>query len=201
LKRIGLTGNIGSGKSLVAAMLQRTYGLPTLDADQVSRQIVRPGQPALEAIVARFGPAVLDPTGRLDRQALGRLVLGDAQARRDLESITHPLISAFIDDWFRSEERAGASLAVVEASLLVESGRADSYDLVLLVICSPQTQLQRLQSQRGIPAEQARAWLQTQMPAAEKRGFADVIIENDGSLQDLRSALDAAWPRIAACAR
>ena len=197
MKRIGLTGNIGSGKSLVASMLRRTHDVPTLDADQVSRQIVLPGEPALEAIVTRFGTPVLHPSGRLDRKALGRIIVQDAQARRDLESITHPLISAAIDDWFRDQELAGAPLALVEASLLVESGRVDRYDLLLLVTCSPQTQLQRLQRHRGIPAEQARAWLQAQMPADEKKRFADVIIENDGNLHDLRSALDAAWPRIA----
>lgn len=192
---VGLTGGIASGKSAVARML-RERGVPVIDADQVSRRVVEPGEPALDAIVARFGEEVLLPDGRLDRAALGRIVFADPEARRALEAITHPAIRAEVARWLQAQAEAGAAAAVVEAALLVEGGGYRLYPELIVVTCDPRTQLARLLARDELDEAAARQRLAAQLPSAEKARHATEHIVNDGSLADLERAVEAAWARI-----
>ncbi len=135
--RIGLTGPIGCGKSTVAGWLGERPGVVAIDADEVAREVVEPGEPALEAVFARFGDAVRAPDGSLDRAALGRIVFADPAALRDLEAITHPAVRARILARLADAEAAGAQAVVIEAIKLVEGGLADLCDEVWLVTCDP----------------------------------------------------------------
>jgi dephospho-CoA kinase len=195
---IGLTGNIASGKSTVARLLRDRHGLPVIDADQVARQVVEPGSPCLEAIRRRFGPGVIQPEGTVDRHALGAVIRSDERARLDLEAITHPAIYDHIEAWLEHQARAGAAAAVVEASLLVETDQQGRYDRLLVVSCSPASQVRRLMVHRGMTEEVARAWLGTQLPAAHKEAMADWVIHNDGDHADLERAVADALPRLLA---
>jgi dephospho-CoA kinase len=193
---VGLTGNIASGKSTVARLLRQRHGIPCIDADDVARRVVEPGSSALEAIRARFGAGVIRGDGTLDREALGALIRGDARARAELEAITHPAIYAHIEAWLAAQAAAGEPAAVVEASLLVETGQQGRYDLLVVVSCSPAAQVQRLMATRGMPEATARAWLGTQLPAARKEALADLVIRNDGSPAELERAVAAALPLL-----
>jgi len=193
---VGITGGIASGKSLVAALLRDTWGVPVLDADLVARRVTAPGSPVLDAVSAAFGPGVIAPDGTLDREALGTLVSGDPEARRRLEALTHPAIWAAVDAWLGERAAEGHPLAAVEAALVVETGQAARFDVLVAVVASPEVQVRRLVARRGLDEGRARAWLASQAPAAEKARAADVVLENDGEEADLAAALAAAWPRI-----
>lgn len=194
---IGLTGGISTGKSTVAELLRRELNVPVLDADQVARDIVEPGQPALLELRAAFGPEVLTPEGRLDRKALGARVMADPAARRTLEAITHPRIREEIANRLAALQAAGAAVAVVEAALLVETGSYKLYDQLIVVTCSPQTQLARLMRREGMAEAEAQRWIQSQLPLAQKEALATVVIHNDGDEQALLQATLAAWAQLA----
>jgi dephospho-CoA kinase len=194
--RVGLTGNIASGKSTVARLLHTRHGLPRIDADEVARAVVRPGSAALGAIRARFGDGVINEQGELDRPALGAIIRHDPQARLELEAITHPAIYRHIDRWLEERERRGCTAAVIEAALLVETGQARRYDLLVVVSCTPERQVQRLMARNGLSEQEARAWLATQLPTPRKEALADVVIRNDGDQEALERAVDAALPLI-----
>jgi dephospho-CoA kinase len=142
--RIGLTGPIGCGKSTVAGWLGERPGVVVIDADRVAREVVEPGEPALEAVVARFGAGILRQDGALDRAALGRIAFADPAALRDLEAITHPAVRPRILAAIEAAEAAGASAIVIEAIKLVEGGLAALCDDVWLVTCEPDVQVARL---------------------------------------------------------
>ncbi|MBK9366032.1 MAG: dephospho-CoA kinase [Deltaproteobacteria bacterium] len=196
MKTIGLTGGIATGKSTVARILRDELGVPVIDADQVAREIVAPGQPALAEIAARFGPSVLLADGALDRRALGALVMGDPLARQALDGITHPRIRAAIQHHLRRLADEGAPAAAVEAALLVETGAYKLYDALLVVSCAPTTQLQRLMSREKMSEDEARRWVQSQLPLAEKERLGTVVIYNDGDGDTLRAAVRAAWDTL-----
>ncbi|MEY3213273.1 MAG: hypothetical protein RIT28_3754 [Pseudomonadota bacterium] len=193
MKTIGLTGGIATGKSTVARILRDALHVPVIDADQVAREIVAPGQPALDEIIARFGPGVLLADGTLNRKALGAVVMADPVARQALDGITHPRIRGAIQQQLHRLAEAGAPAAVVEAALLVETGAYRLYDALIVVSCSPQTQLQRLMSREGMAEEEARRWIQSQLPLVEKERLGTVVIHNDGDGDALRDAVGAAW--------
>jgi len=189
---VGLTGNIASGKSTVARRLHERFGLAVIDADQVARDVVEPGEPALAAIADRFGPAVLRDDGRLDRTALGAVIRHDPQARLELEAITHPAIYAAIERWLHQQRSAGATIAVVEAALLVETGQKHRYDRLVVVSCSPKRQVQRLMARDGISRGEAREWLSTQLLAADKERVAHRVIHNNSDHAALEREIAAA---------
>jgi dephospho-CoA kinase len=186
---VGLTGGIACGKSTVARML-RERGVPVLDLDVVAREVVEPGEPAWEEIARRWPTAVVG--GRLDRKALGALVVADPEGRRALEAITHPRIRARTEAWLAAQT---APVVFVEAALLVETGSYRRYPRLWVVTASEQTQLSRLRAREGYDEPRARAWLAAQVPAAEKAAKADVVLENDGDEGALAVAVEAAWTR------
>lgn len=186
--RIGLTGGIGTGKSFVLGHLARC-GVPTLDTDDVSRDVVRRGTPAFAAVVARFGPAVVAADGALDRVALGRVVFADAAARRDLEAIVHPAVWQAVEAWFAALQAPG----VVAVPLLFETGAESRFDRVLLTDCPAEAQIARVMARDGLTAEAARARVSAQMPAAERRLRADAIIDTGGTRDETVAALESAW--------
>jgi dephospho-CoA kinase len=183
---VGLTGGIACGKSTVAKIL-RGMGVAVLDLDQVARQVVEPGEPALAEIAARWPEVVHD--GVLDRKALGAIVVGDVAARRALEAITHPRIWARMEAWIAVQ----VGPAVVEAALMVETGSYRRYDKLLVVACSPEVQRARLASREGYDPETVERWLATQMPIAAKVALADAVVWNDGDESALSAEVRRAW--------
>jgi dephospho-CoA kinase len=187
--RIGLTGGIGSGKSTVSALLA-ARGAVVVDADRIAREVVEPGTAGLARIAEAFGEGVLAPDGSLDRAALAAVVFADPEARRQLDGIVHPLVRA------RATELAAAAppdaVVVNDVPLLVETGQASSYDLVLVVQADPATRVSRL-VQRGLTAEDARARMEAQASDEERRAVADVVLDNSGTPEDLAEQVDQFW--------
>lgn len=185
----GLTGGIASGKSTVAARF-RARGLAVIDADVLARQVVAPGTDGLRAVVAAFGQDVLAPDGTLDRKALGRRVFADDAARRTLEGITHPRISALGLEQAGEIARRGEPLACYEAALIVENGVADAFRPLVVVACPQELQVRRLQD-RGATLEEALARVRAQKPLADKVAAADHVIDTTGTLEEGARKADA----------
>ena len=187
--RIGLTGGIGSGKSTVAALLAERGAL-VVDADRIAREVVEPGTPGLAAVVAEFGGGVLTPEGALDRPALAATVFGDPAARARLDGVVHPLVRA------RAAELVAAAPAdavvVQDVPLLVETGQAGAFDLVLVVETELTTRVARLVD-RGLSAEDARARIASQATDEQRRAAADVVLHNDGDRDELAAQVDRYW--------
>lgn len=187
MKLFGLTGGIGAGKSAAAEIL-RSRGVMVLDTDTIARQLVEPGQPALQEIAARFGNGVLTPSGYLDRSALAKLVFGDEAARKDLEAILHPRIRAVwqaeVEKWRQEDCPAG----VVVIPLLFETGAESSFDAVICLGCSVATQRERL-SQRGWSEAEMDQRLSSQLPLEKKMNRANYVVWNEGSLEALADQL------------
>ena len=184
---VGLTGGVASGKSTVAALFSER-GVPVLDTDQIARDVVEPGQPALEEVVTCFGPRALNPAGRLDRAWLRQQVFSDSDLRRRLEAILHPRIRA---ELARRSVAAGGPYQLWVIPLLIEGGGQDRVDRVLLVDCPTDTQLQRLLARDGGDPATARAMLEAQAGREQRRAVADDLIDNTGSPDALREAVEA----------
>ena len=187
--RIGLTGGIGSGKSTVSRLLAER-GAVIVDADVIAREVVEPGTPGLAAVVDAFGPGIVADDGSLDRPALAAVVFADPEARRRLDGIVHPLVRA------RATEVAGAAppdaVVVNDVPLLVETGQAAAYDLVLVVEADTETRVARL-VQRGLTADDARARMSAQATDEQRRAVADVVLDNSGTEDELAAQVDRLW--------
>ena len=182
---IGLTGGIASGKSTVASFL-REAGIPVIDADEIARQVVVQGQPALAEAVDAFGSSVLLPDGSLDRKALAARVFSDEAARRRLNEITHPHIQQAIARRRQALEAAGHRLVVLDVPLLFETGMEKSVDRTWVVAVSPGQQVRRLMDRDGLTVEEARRRIDAQMPLTDKISKADAVIDNSGSPEAAR---------------
>jgi dephospho-CoA kinase len=189
---IGLTGGIASGKSTVAGMLA-DKGAWVVDADQLARRAVEPGSLGIQEITGEFGPGVIAADGSLDRARLGELVFSDEDARRRLNSIVHPKVLELSQEQIRKADRAGARLVVYDVPLLFETGREGEFDAILLVAVDPVTQLGRLRQRSGLDESQARARIGSQMPLERKRELATWVIDNSGTLEETRIAVDDLW--------
>jgi dephospho-CoA kinase len=187
--RVGLTGGIGSGKS-TAAQRFRELGAVVIDADQVAREVVAPETAGLAAIRRRFGDGVMAADGSLDRGALGEIVFADERARRDLESITHPLIGARTRAV--AESAAPKAIVVHEVPLLVELDMATAYHLTVVVGVDDDLRVERLAG-RGLSEADARARIATQASDRERQAAADVWLDNNGTVEGLRAQVDALW--------
>jgi len=189
VKVVGLTGGIATGKSTVGRMMA-ARGVPVVDADQVARQVVEPGQPALAALVEAMGADILDDAGRLNRSAMRARISRDPQAKRMLESITHPAILAQVASEVARHAAGGADVVVVEAALMVETGSYRGYAALVVVTCSAELQLQRVMQRDGMSEADARALIATQLPLADKEAVATHLVRNEGSLEALEAQVD-----------
>lgn len=192
---IGLTGGIACGKSTVSRMLA-ARGAVVVDADQVARDVVRPGSAGLAQVVDAFGDGVLDADGALDRQALGARVFGDDAARRRLEGILHPLIATESMTQLAAAGASGAPLVVYDAALIVEAGRADLFRPLVVVTAPVEAQRARIMARDGLDAAAAQARLDAQMPVAEKAALADHVVENGGALAHTEAQVAALWETL-----
>lgn len=191
--KVGLTGGIGAGKSEVSRLLAG-YGAVLIDADRIAREVVEPGTPGLAAVVAEFGEDVLAADGTLDRPRLGSLVFADTERLAALNAIIHPLVGQRSAEL---EEAAGADAVVVhDVPLLAENGLAPLYDEVVVVDASPETQLDRLVRLRGMEEGEARARMAAQATRGERLAVADVVIDNDGPLEELEPQVRKVWDRL-----
>jgi dephospho-CoA kinase len=187
--RVALTGGIASGKSMVAAELA-ARGAIIIDADVLAREVVEPGSPALAAIIDRFGEQVVTE-GRLDRPRLARLVFADPLARRDLERIVHPAVRVRAAEL---ERAAGPAAIVVHViPLLVETGQQGDFDLVVTVDVDHETQIQRLMARNGFTRAEAESRVAAQATRADRKIAAHVVVDNTGSVTQLREQIDALW--------
>jgi len=193
---LGLTGNIASGKTTVGLMLLELGVYTYVDADSVVHELYLPGQPLVEQLVAAFGATILDADGGVDRRVLGEIVFGDQQKLRQLETLAHPAVQAALIQ--RLRDIPADSIGVLDAIKLVESGYAPLCHGVWVVTCPPETQLRRMIEQRGMTEAAARARLDAQPPIEPKLALATSVIDNSGTLDDLRQQVTAAWGRFQA---
>ena len=191
--RVGLTGGVASGKSTVAAIMA-DLGAVVIDADQLAREVVEPGTPGLDAVVAEFGAEMLGDDGRLDRPRLGAVVFADEEKRRLLEGILHPLIRA------RSAEIESAApadaLVVHDIPLLAESGQGDRFDAVVVVDVPVETQVERMVRDRSWTKADAESRVAAQASREERRAIATYVVDNTGTRDDLRDKVTEVVDRL-----
>jgi dephospho-CoA kinase len=192
MRLIGVTGGIATGKSTVDAMLA-ARGAVVIDADELAREVVRPGEPALAEVAARFGQDMLQADGTLDRARLGAVVFADPDARRDLEGITHPRIAALTQGRVAAALAGTAPLVAVDIPLLYENGREPMFEGVLLVYAPEAVQLRRLRDRNGLDDAAAAQRLAAQLPIEEKRARATWVIDNSGDIEATARAVDRWW--------
>ena len=192
--RVALTGGIATGKSTVLRVLQARE-IPTIDADVLAREVVAPGTPGLEAVVDRFGQAVLDVHGALDRRALAAQVFSDPLARQDLERIVHPAVYGAIQTWLRRLPNE-TPLAVADIPLLFETGHQADFDQVVVAACPPEEQLRRVMARDGVSEAEARTRLDAQWPIAEKVARAHHVIWTTGPRTETERQVDELVRRL-----
>lgn len=191
--RVGLTGGVGSGKSTVSTMLQQ-LGAVIIDADQLAREVVAKGTPGLAAVVEAFGPELLTADGGLDRPAMGAIVFADEAKRRVLEAIVHPLVFERI---VALEEDAGEDDVVVhDIPLLAESGRADTFDAVLVIDVPDEIRIERMVRDRGWTRAEAESRIAAQASRADRLAVATEVIDNSGTVEELRARVAEVYDRL-----
>jgi dephospho-CoA kinase len=195
MKTIGLTGGIASGKSLVGDILGR-LGAVVIDADQLAREVVRPGTSCYEAVKREFGAAILRQDGSIDRPALGRIVFADRAARKRLEAITHPEILRIGRERLKQERERGTPFTVYMVPLLFEAGLESEVDLVWTVFVDEESQVGRLMKRDGIGREEALRKIRAQMSMEEKMRRSDVVIDNSGSIEDTMRRVTEEWEKL-----
>jgi dephospho-CoA kinase len=188
---VGLTGGIGTGKSTVARMLEKR-GAVVFDADVLARQAMAPGTPGFDQVVERFGPNVLAPGGGLDREALASIVFSDPAARRDLEGIVHPEVRRMFAEGCE-EYRDSDRVVVFSAPLLVETGMHTAFDRLIVVSAPVTTQIERLIRDRGMAERDVQARIAAQLPLEAKAEVADILVDNEGTLEDLERRVERVW--------
>lgn len=197
MQRIGLTGGIAAGKSVVARRFAE-LGAVVIDADELARLVVRPGTSGYDEVVGAFGPQVVAPDGALDRAALGRMVFADEAARRRLEAIVHPQVRRLAAEREAAAAAADPAAVVVhDIPLLVETGQADSFGVVVVVTAPAALRVDRLVRLRGVPRPDAQARVAAQASDDEREAAADVVLDGTGTDDDLRAQVDALWQRLA----
>ena len=195
MRIIGLTGGIAGGKSLVSQQLAER-GAVVIDADKVGHEAYRKGSETFRAVVEAFGTGVVGVDGEIDRKALGAKVFAEPEARRRLEAIVWPAMRTMMEKQLAELRAKDASIAVLEAALLIEADWLPLVDEVWLVTASPETVRQRLAERNGMTAEQADSRVRAQLSNEERRAYADVVIENDGSLEELQRVVDESWSKL-----
>jgi dephospho-CoA kinase len=194
-KRIALTGGIATGKSHVRSQFEK-LGVPTIDSDVLAKEAVRPGTHGLAAVIARFGSAVVDASGALDRRKLAAIVFQDPLARRDLEAIIHPVVRQTTEAWFGSLAPTQHPFAIADIPLLYETGRDADFEAVIVAACDPNTQVQRVMARDGATEEEARQRIAAQLPIDEKVRRATHVIRTDGTLADTDDQVREVYRRL-----
>ena len=194
MKLIGLTGGVGSGKSTVAGIL-RDLGADIVDADEATHAVYAPGTPGFDAVVREFGPEYVRD-GQIDRARLGRFVFADAEARRRLNAIVHPLVRDWMAERTREAAERGAEVVIQDVPLLYENGLEHLFSSVVLVYVPEEVQVERLVEGRGLDEERARAMIAAQTPIDEKRRRAHHVIDNSGSREETRRQVEEIWAQI-----
>ncbi|MEZ4412218.1 MAG: dephospho-CoA kinase [Gemmatimonadales bacterium] len=189
---VALTGNIAAGKSTVVALFKE-WGAGIVDADQVVRDLQRPGTEVFQQIVKRFGKEILTPEGEIDRPALRRLILADTHARSDLNAIVHPAVRAQRDTLVAAARAAGARIIVADIPLLFEAADPAEFDAVVLVDAPEAIRLHRLVTMRGLPLEDAERLMAAQLPSVSKRPLSQFVIDNDGDRAQLERRTRDVW--------
>ncbi|RSZ66051.1 dephospho-CoA kinase [Corynebacterium hylobatis] len=187
--KVGLTGGIGSGKSTVTGLLL-AHGIPVVDADQIARDIVEPGQPALQELAEAFGPDIIRADGSLDRAGLAAKAFVDAEHTALLNSITHPRIAEETARRFAAAEEAGETAIVYDMPLLVDKGLDRQMDLVVVIDVDAEERVRRLVDKRGLAEMDVRRRIDAQVPDDIRRVAADVLIDNNGPLEALAPQVD-----------
>ena len=195
---IGLTGGIASGKSVVAARLAE-HGAVVVDADRVAREVVEPGTPALARIAEEFGDGVIASDGSLDRAALGALIFSSPELRAALNAITHPAVAIRSQELFAAAAAADPTAIVVyDVPLLVDAGRADEFDMIVVVNASTETRVNRMVELRGMTRDEAMHRINSQATNTERLAIADVVIDSNGTLEQTLEQTDALWEKLSA---
>lgn len=195
MKKVGLTGGIGSGKSTVARIFE-AHGAVVIDADAIARELVEPGEPALAALVAEFGPRILREDGTLNRGELASLAFSDAQATVRLNSIMHPLIREESERRLAEASSEGIQTVVYDMPLLVETGQRDLVDIVVVVDVPEDLQVERAVALRGLDEQDVRRRIEAQASREERLAIADIVIDNSGSLDDTQGQVERVWQAL-----
>ncbi|MGP5659269.1 dephospho-CoA kinase [Corynebacterium falsenii] len=191
MKKIGLTGGIGSGKSTVSGRLAE-HGAFIVDADKIAREIVEPGQPALAELDHAFD-GVINPDGTLNRQELARQAFATKEKTQVLNNITHPRIRARTQELFDQAEAQGEPVVVYDMPLLIENGEAEKMDAVWVVDAPDEVRIQRLVDHRGLDEDDARRRINAQIDRETRLAAADTVLDNGGSVEELLAQVDKAW--------
>ena len=195
MKVIGLTGGIGSGKSTVSQYLAE-LGAVVLDADKVGHEAFKPDTPAWRDVVATFGREVLAPSGEVDRKKLGEIVFNEPEALSRLNQIMHPRMYDMMKTRIEEYRRQGVAVVVIEAAVLIEANWTSLVDEVWVTVVPESTVLERIKKQRGLAEEQTLARIRSQIPIEERLKHADVVINNDGDLDDVKAKVKELWQKL-----
>ena len=195
MKVIGLTGGIGSGKSTVSQFLAE-LGAIIVDADKVGHEALKPGSEVWQQVVNEFGESIVVSNGAIDRAKLGELVFGNSEARERLNRIMHPPMYNMVKAQLEEYRRKGVKVVVLEAPLLLESGWTSLVNEVWVTVAPEATVLKRLRERSGLSEQEARARIHSQLPTEERIKHADVVIDTDGSLDELKARVNELWLRL-----
>ncbi len=193
--KIAVTGGIGSGKSVVCTMLAEK-GLPVVSADELSRRAVEPGTTAYGQIVEYFGESVLLPDGNIDRPALRNVISSDGKAKRALEGFVHPEVFRQMEKRMEEAAQKESAAVVMEVPLLFESGMEKWFDCVVMVFTPEEDRIRRIMARDGVLREEARSMMKIQMPEEMKQKHAQLVIDNDGPMEETRRSVDRLHRRI-----
>ncbi len=196
MKIIGLTGNIASGKTEVAKIFKE-LGAKVIDADEIAREVVEPGEAAWQEIVEEFGGNILNPDGSINRKKLGEIIFNDDKKREQLNRITHPRIMTKLKETIDNYKKENVKLVIIEAALIVErGGLLKLIDELIVVSADAETQIERIMTRDGLRRDEALSRMESQMPISEKTKHATYIIDNSESLEETRKQVEEVWEKI-----
>jgi len=198
MKVIGLTGGIGSGKSTVSRFLAE-LGAVIIDADKVGHEAFKPGTELWREVVAAFGQQIVTPSGDIDRKKLGEIVFGNPELLSRLNQIMHPRMHRMVEARIEEYRRQGVMVVVLEAALLLEAGWTSLVDEVWVTVATESTVLRRLEQRAGLSEQESLARIRSQLSSEKRAKHADVVINNEGDLDELKAKVKEQWQRLVPC--